>query len=297
MADDNAQKRALVNRALLIFSGAKTPKGRIFFTEITDDDFSDPFTNVSGNDEAKLAACVSYEPVLKRVFTELQPKFARQYADLGAEIRINKEIADWSYLFELPSDYFDIVTQVSQANRKTKIESKVLTFNEYAHIVNGTDDQTYYCSTAHTGASEYKPITGASYADKWSLYDADKIGVDYVIGWSYKASQSGKLLVTNEYSNDPSTTVDGDIDSAYIQYIPYVQAGINDKPEYYPEHFANAFCTRLGAEIASAIGKGYERRRELLQEYDMIAKPDFWGIQQAKEHIEERTTILEARTR
>ena len=296
---DNAQKRALVNRALLILQAGRTSSARLFFTEITDDEFSDPLTNITTQKD-KLAACVSYEPILLMVLSDIKPDFAKKYADLGAPIRINKEFAEWSYLFEMPSDYDsrlkDAVRQVDQDNHKKTYDFDVLHFESFAHVVSGTDDQAYYCSTAHTSAAATKPITGASYATYWTLYDTDDIGADWVSGWAYKASETCDLLATSEYSNNPSATVDDDIDSAYIEYIPYTQAGINDKPEYYNEHFKNAFCIRLAAELAIDT-KDYERRRLLLQEYEMMAKPDFWSAQQSRKYIEEHTTILEARTK
>ena len=160
-------------------------------------------------------------------------------------------------------------------------------FRGYAHIVTGDDDQTYYCSSDHTSASANEPVSGADYATYWTLYDTDDIGADWITGWSYKSSETGRLLVTNDYSNSPSETVDNDYDSAYIKYIPYQQGEINDEPEHYDEFFSNAFATRLGAELALAIGKDYERRLELIKEYEAIAKPDFLENEIEQLHIPE----------
>jgi len=290
---DNAYKRAIVNSAIMKFSGGHISSADVLFDDLDDDYFTAPFTNVPAGRNDILVSCVKYEEVLLRVIKDLKPDFAKHFADLGAEIRINKEIADWKYMFELPSDYLIFIRQLSQTDRKTEYEAKVKYFRQYAHIVSGTDDQTYYCISAHTAAAANKPITGANYATYWSLYDEDDYGADWISGWSYKSSQTGFLLVTNDYSNEPSETVDDDIDSAYIEYIPYVQGGINDEPQYYDEDFKNAFATLLGSELSIAIGKDYERRMELLREYRLIAGPDFMENQAESGHIPERKTIWE----
>lgn len=296
---DATQKRLLVNRALLIFSGATTAASRTLFKsgDLETTYFSDPHTNVPSSRRDILCVCVAYEPVLQMVLKDLKPDFARHFADLRAPVRINREYGSWEYLFDgLPSDFLDLIAQVDQNDKDKTYEAEIKTYDSYAHVVSGSDDKAYYCILDHTGSADKTPITGASYATYWSLYDEDDIGATYVVGKAYKASQSGHVLVTNAYSNVPTETVDSDIDSAYIEYLAYVQAGISDKPEYYPEYFVNAFCIRLAAEIAISIGKDYERRIQLLGEYEKIAKPGFYKGRQAKKHVEEQTSIFDART-
>ncbi len=287
----NAAKTDILNRALLIFSAGTTSKAKVLYDDLDDTYFSDPTANVPSTRKDILVACVAYEQVLKRVLIDLKPDFATAYADLGHEIRINQEVGEWNYMFELPSDFLWLIKQVDENDKDISYEAKIKYFREYAHIVTGDDDQTYYCSLAHTSATADEPITGTNYALYWTLYDVDDIGADWVTAWAYKSSQTGRLLVTNEYSNDPSETVDSDYDSAYIKYIPYIQAEINDEPAYYSEDFANAFATRLGAELALAIGKDYERRMELIKEYEMLAKPAFFENEAEREHIPERVEI------
>jgi hypothetical protein len=289
---DNAQKRALCNRAITILQAGRTSAAGVLHTSITDEQFAD--YSLVTDDTQKMLLCFLYEDILKQVILDIQPDFAVQFADLGAEIRINKDIADWSYLFELPSDFLDLVAQVDQTDKDTEYKAKILTFDSYAHVVTGTDDQSYKCKLDVTASAATRPITG-SYSTNWELYDADDLGADWVSGWAYKASQSGKLLATNTYSNSPSETVDSDIDSAYIKYLAYTRAGISDKPEYYPNEFKNAFCIRLAAEMAQD-GKDYERRLRLLAEYEELAKPRAWQVQNQNDYEEDKTTILEART-
>jgi hypothetical protein len=293
---DATHKRAIINRAILIFSAGTTGAARVLFEDGDMDTtyFSDPHANVPSTRKDILVSCIAYEQVLKRILIDLKPEFAKQYADLGHEIRINKEHGDWSYIFELPSDFLWLIAQIDQTDIKKEYKAVVKYFREYAHIVTGSDDQTYYCSTAHisvddTSDGEPPDDDGDS---NWTLYDEDNIGADWVEGWSYKASETGRLLLTNNYSNYPSTTVDESIDSAFIEYISYVQAGINDEPEYYSEDFCNAFATRLGAELALAIGKDYKRRLELISEYENIAKPNFFENEAEREHIPERISIF-----
>jgi hypothetical protein len=300
---DNSQKRTLVNRALLILNAGRTSAARIFFTSIDDNYFSDPFTNVPSTQKDLLAACVAYEPILLMVMEDIIPDFMKKYADLGAAVKVNKESTEWDYLFELPSDYDsrlrNTVRQVDQGNRKKTYDFDILHFESYAHIVDGSDDQTYYCSTDHTSAddsSDGQPPSNDGNSN-WTLYDTDTIGATHsVYSYAYKSAQTGDVFASNNYSNNPSATIDDDINSAYIEYIPYTQAGINDKPQYYSEHFKNAFCTRLAAELA-IDSKDYERRRLLLEEYERMANPTYRRIQNSKKYIKRHISTFEARNR
>uniref|UniRef100_A0A6M3KBI2 Uncharacterized protein n=1 Tax=viral metagenome TaxID=1070528 RepID=A0A6M3KBI2_9ZZZZ len=291
MAGDNPYKRHLCNRTLAILVAGRTSQSGIFFDSITDEEFAD-YTTVADNLNDKKLICCLYPQILQQVITDMKPDFARQFADLGAEIRINKEIRDWSLLFGLPADFLDLVAQINQIDRNTKYDCEVLTFDDYAHVVEGSDEQAYYCKLLHTSTTDDEPITGTNWETYWTLYDEDgTLGAPWIESWAYKASQSGNLLATSDYSNDPSTTVDGGIDSAYIEYLAYVQAGISDKPLYYPESFKNAFCTRLAAEMA-LDAKDYEQRRRLLEEYAMLAGPGFRAIQQDRKYIPPRVSIF-----
>ena len=296
---NNPYKREIVNSAISILREGKTDTAGQYYATIDDTEFA---SYATASSPGLQRACFQYPLVLKAVLRDIKPDFASEhYADLGAEIKINKEINGWDLLFELPSNYLDMIAQVSQGARTIKVgqssrdityDHRVLTFDSYAHVVKGTDDQAYYCSTLHTAAAANKPITGADYADYWTLYDvASALGADWVSGWSYKASASGFLLATNTYSNDPSATVDSSIPSAYIKYIPYVQAGINDKPQYYPEEFKTAFAVRL----ASALTKDVEKQVGLLQRYEKYEKPAVLRVQNMDNYRKPHKTWMEKR--
>jgi len=295
---DNEYKREIVNMALSILREGKTSAAGQFHDTIDDTEFADYKTAAT---QGLQRICFRYPSVLQTVLRDMKPDFAKQYADLGAEIHINKEISGWDYLFELPSDYLDMIDQVEQGARTIKVgqssrdithDHKVFTFDSYAHVVKGTDDQAWYCKLDHTAAAANKPITGADYATYWTLYDeSEYLGADWVSGWSYKASASGRLLATNTYSNNPSATVDSSISSAYIKYIPYVAAGINDKPQYYPEEFKQAFAVRL----ASALTKDVEKQVGLLQRYEKFEKPAVLRIQNMDKHRKPHRTWMDKR--
>jgi len=296
---DNQYKREIVNMAISILREGRTSVAGQFYSSIDDTEFADYTTAAT---QGLQRACFRYASVLKAVLRDIKPDFASgHYADLGAEIRINKEINGWDYLLELPSDYLDLIAQVEQGSRTIKDgqssrevthDHKVFTFDSYAHVVKGTDDQAYYCKLAHEAAAANKPITGADWETYWTLYDvAAALGADWVSGWSYKASESGLLLATNTYSNNPSATVDSSINSAYIKYIPYVQAGINDKPQYYPEEFKTAQAVRL----ASALTKDVEKQVGLLRRYKMFEKPEVLRIQNMDKHRKPHKTFLQKR--
>ena len=216
----------------------------------------------------------------------MRPDFAKRFADLGNRITINKEYADWGYLFELPSDYLCLVRQTDEGDHKLKYDSKILDFTGYAHTVAGTDDEVYVCATSHTSATATKPITGASYSTYWTEDSSDEYsGADWESGKAYTADTDGKLLVTNDYSN-------ADGDSAYIEYIPYTQAGINDDPDQYSEPFKHALATLLASEIE--LDK--ERRDKLISEYELMAKPKAREENNKTDYEEPVTKVTTART-
>lgn len=270
-------KTDICNRALVILCAGATSQASIFLDTITAAQFAD-YSTVGDEEPDKKLLCFLYDKILKTCLVDIAPDFAKKFADLGEEIKVTPtETAEWEYLFDLPSDYLDLVAQVSQSDRLSRIDSKVITAPDFAHIVEGTDEQAYYCIADHTAADANKPITGASYATYWSLYDEDgDYGATWVSGKAYKSSQSWHILATNSYSND-------DGDSAYIEYIWY-----NDDPTLYTEAFIEAFATKLAYEM-SVHSKDYARRLSLLEEYERLAKPFSWRINQSHKEINKST--------
>jgi hypothetical protein len=285
---DNPQKRAIVNRALSILNGGRTSEAGQFFTSLTDAQFADWATiDEAQYPDARLAVML-YEPVLKQVIEDMQPDFARAYADLGTPMKINQAFGGWDQLFEVPTDFLKLVKQVYEGNKSKWTPCEMLQFKGYSHVVVGTDGQAYYCSTGHTAATQPP-------AANWTLYSADgSMGATWVTGTVYKASATGWMLATNHLTNE-------DGDSAYIEYLAYVQttsggaAGRSDQPAYYPESFKNALATRLAAEM-TLDGKDYERRTQLLREYENLAKPAYWASQNTHQEPPRAATVFERRT-
>lgn len=281
---DNPYKREIVNMAIDILREGRTSTAGMFFTEITDEQFADWSLITDSQDKRK--ACFNYELALTEVIQDIRPDFARQFDDLADEIMINKEIGSWGRLFELSTDYLDIISQIAQADKSKEFDSDVLTFNEYAHVVKGTDEQAWKCIVAHTAADSNKPVTGVDYATYWELYNTDDAyGADWVSGWAYKASQSGQLLATNDYSNLAG-------DSAYIWYLAYVQEGISDKPQFYPKTFKQA----LAVWLASKMTKDKEKQILLVNRYENLTKPRVYRTENQSQYEPKQTTIFEART-
>jgi hypothetical protein len=282
----NAAKTFICNLAISKTKQGVTDVGQSYVDAIEDSYFED-YTTVPGgdNNETVRRLCLYYETTLIRCLRALKPKFARRIADLGNEIDINKEYGDWEYVFELPSNYLELIRQTDEGNRSLIYHCDVLEFSSYAHCVIGTDDEVYYCSTAHTSASATKPITGANYATYWTEESTDEYtGADWETGKAYVASESGKLLFTNHYSND-------DRDSAYIEYLQYAQSGVSDDPDKYPDYFKHALATLLACEITL----DYDQRLKLLQEYKNLAEPDAAIEQSTYKVIAPKTKVLDAR--
>lgn len=290
---DNPYKREICNMSISVLREGRRSDASLFFTSIDDTEFAD-WTTATGEDKQQV--CLHYEITLLLCLKDMKPDFASHYADLGQEIRINKDFANWEYLFEKPSDYLDLIAQVSQNNRKKTFDCEALTFDSYAHVVKGSDDQAYYCDTAHTSvddSSDGEPPDDDG-SGNWTLYDEDgSLGAEWLAGKAYKASESGVLIAANEYSNDPSTTVDSSTYSAYIRYLAYVQAGISDKPQFYTPAFKEAFSVRL----AAAVTNDEQKQILLMKRYELLSKPKLRSHQGAKRHIKRHITTFEARTR
>ena len=106
----------------------------------------------------------------------------------------------------------------------------------------GTDEQSYYCSSDVIGdEDDNEPITGTDYANYWTEFsDDDDDGAEFEEDKEYLAAGNAWIFLTNDYSN-------ADGDSAYIEYVAYLQSGVSDKPEYYDAPFVEAFTTLLAA--------------------------------------------------
>jgi hypothetical protein len=280
-------KTFIANLAIAKTKQGVTDVGQTYVATILPAYFAD-YTSVPGGsaNETVKRICLYYESTLIRCLRDLKPAFARRFADLDNEIKINKEMGSFDYWFELPSDYLELVAQVDEGNIKTHYEAEVIDFSGWSHTVEGTDDNVYYCKLGHTSATADKPITGANYATYWTLEATEEFaGADWEASKAYLTAQTGKLLGTNTLSNE-------DGDSAYIDYLAYVQAGISDDPSLWPEFFQHAVATLLASEITL----DFEHRLKLLQEYDLLARPDAAIEQSAHKYVPKKTKVLAART-
>lgn len=281
----NAGKTLIVNLAVSKTKAGMMDTGVVYTTGIDDSVFAD-FT--TGSNETIKRGALYYESCLKRCLREIKPDFAKRFADLGNQIKINKKYGSWGYLFELPSDFLQLIKQTNEADISQKYNCDILDFTNYAHTVVGSDDNVYICTTAHTSAddsSDGQPPDDDGDGN-WTLdEDEEYSGAEWEESKSYVASASGKLFVTNTLSNS-------DGDSAYIEYIPYVKAGINDDPTKYSPHFQNA----LAILLASEIELDFDRRAKLLLEYKSVAKADVKSVGEADEYEEKVTKVIDARS-
>jgi hypothetical protein len=291
---DNAYKRGVANRALMILNAGLTSGAGVLFTTIDDTEFAN-YTTVSIADSPdKRLVCFLYERILKQVLEDIQPDFACEYADLSYPYMVNQECGGWDYLFELPSNFLCLVAHEDEGAGRvlTGHECEVLHFKGYAHTVVGSDDNVYYCSTAHTSvddSSDGQPPDDDGDSN-WTLDSTELMdGATWQEDVSYLADGTGPMLAGSVLNNDAGT-------GAYIRYVAYVQAGRSDQPQYYPEAFINAFATRLAAEMC-LDSKDYERRRQLLQEYESLAKPAYWHVENRHKGRTRHYTAFERRTR
>jgi hypothetical protein len=297
---DNPEKRAIVNRALAILVGGRTAQTGLAFTSIDNTEFADWTTVSEQNQPDKRLACMLYEDTLKEVLQDIHPDFACEYADLGQVRAVNQEFGGWDYLFELPTDFLCLVKQCTEGNPLGDgFDCEVLDFQGYSHVVAGSDDQSYYCSTDHTSAddaSNGQPPDDDGNAN-WTLYSTDAgYGATWAASVAYENDSTGSMLATNHLTDDAGS-------SAYIRYVAYVQTssdgttpGRSDQPAYYPGAFKYAFAVRLAAAMAQD-SKDYERRRMLLEEYEGHAKPRALTVQNRHKARTGHVTVFERRTR
>ena len=288
----NTQKRDIANRALTILVGGKTTDGSMLFRTIDDTEFADWTTVDAANDPGKRLLCFAYETVLKQVIEDIAPEFAKSYEDLGQNFRVNKEFGGWEYLFELPTDYLALIVQLLEGrpDPENGFDCEVIDFSAYSHVVLGDDEQAYYCSTSHTSVddtSDGQP-PGDDGNGNWTLYSTNGgLGAAWAASVAYKNAATGKMLATNQLTNDAGT-------SAYIKYLAYVRAARSDQPANYPANFKNALATRLAAEMA-LHAKDYKRRTQLLTEYEVLAKPGYRQVQNRHRDRVKQLTVFEKR--
>ena len=268
----NAAKTHMINLALLKLVGVTSSAQPMLKTDIDDSVFASPTTASGANKDDVMLYCTRYPDCLKRALIDIRPKFARRYADLGPPISITEDQsilyprADWVYMFDLPSNFLALIKQTEEGNKAAKIEAEERTAHGFAHVVAGSDGNSYYCSSFVTGAAANLPITGDDYATYWTQFSTDDDdGTTWETGKAYKSEQTGKILLSNELSN-------ADGDAAYIEYLAYAQDGVSDKPAYYDQHFIEAFVTLLAESMAPwSTEQGV--RQMLIQEYERLARP------------------------
>jgi len=291
-----ATKTDMINLALLKLHGVTSSAQAILETAITAGVFADPTSATGKNKDDIMLFCTRYEFSLKKALADIRPKFALRYADLGDPISITEdgstellyERGDWYYMFDLPSNFLDLLKQTDEAAGAAQIACGVRAANGYAHVVKGSDGQAYYCSADVTAAAANTPITGASYATYWTLFSTDEDdGMDFETGKSYKADQTANVLFTNQYSN-------ADGDSAYIEYLAYVQAGVSDVPALYPQDFVEAFVTLLASEMAPWSQED-NARLKLRQEYEQLVRPAASAAEARPDYYPVPVSWLEAR--
>jgi len=282
----------IINKAIQKLGGG-TSSGISLVDTITGAMFIDPSTATT----ATMKTFATFYPIiLKELLSDVRIawSFATQWADLGDELEDGDdgfitEIADWTYQFNLPSLF-------------------------RPDLVIGSDSKTYRCSASHTSATATnKPVTGTDYDDFWALFSSSATDgaawantTAYIAGAVFpyirllkqtdeddrtaefdcqevtNADQSGKILLTNDYSNS-------DGDSAYIEYIAYV-----DAPILYPPLFVDAFATLLASMFAAEM-KDLNASFDLKEYYEKVILPAALAENQKKIYKAATPTWFERR--
>lgn len=290
----NAAKTKMLNLVFALLGGV-TDIGTSYIEDIDDSVFADP-SSASNEDTRRL--CMFYPEALQQAIRDIQPKFARRYADLGMAIKITEDGANgtlfyrgaWNYIFQCPSDFLDLISQLSEADFRRTYPADVVTAHTWSHVVKGTDEQAWYCSTLHTAADANKPISGGSYSTYWSLFNTDEAyGADWETGKAYLASSDLKLLLSNNYGNANGN-------GAFIEYMAYEVLGVGDVPTAYDKHFTTAFTVLL-ASMAAPVSTAKKVRDELKVEYERLSKPQAIARDAKPDFEETPISWLDARIR
>ena len=292
----NAAKTHMINLALLKLVGVTSSAQPMLKTDIDDTVFASPTTATGVNKDDVMLYCTRYPDCLKRALIDIRPKFARRYADLGLPISITEDTsilyprADWVYMFDLPTNFLALIKQTEEGNKAAKIEAEERTAHGFAHVVAGDDGTSYYCDTAHTSvddSSDGQPADDDGNGNWTQFSTDDDDGATWEAGKDYKASQTGKILLSNELSN-------ADGDAAYIEYIAYAQAGVSDMPDCYDQHFIEAFVTLLAESMAPwSTEQGV--RQMLIQEYERLARPGALAADARPDYEPPKNPWLDAR--
>lgn len=94
-------------------------------------------------------------------------------------------------------------------------------------------------------------------------------------------AQDGYLLLTNDLSNYNDS---GQPDSAFIEYAFDLK-----KTGAWSEGMIDCIATRLAAMLCPIVGKGIEVRRQMMQEYKLVAIPFAQSYSQAQSDNSART--------
>ncbi len=293
----NPGKTKIINLALLKLAGVTSSAQQILTTDIEDSVFAAPTTAAGKNKDDVMLYCTRYPDSLKKALRDIRPKFARRYADLGLPISITEDNAnlyqraDWSYMFDVPTDYLNLLRQTSQGDTSAEIKAMDKTAYSFAHVVAGDDGNSYYCSRAHTSAdnaSNGQPSANDGNGNWTQFSTEDGDGATWEAGKDYKTNETGRIIVSNEFSNS-------DGDSAYIEYLAYAVTGVGDIPGEYPPDFVEAFVTLLASEMAPWSVE-QTVRLNLREEYELLVRPGALAAEARPDYEKTEISWLDART-
>lgn len=85
-----------------------------------------------------------YTPVRKEVLKRMEPQECTYYVDLGDESSFSGEKADWTYVFDLPSDNLKVLRQVDEGNHRVEYRYDIKQNQLFTNILSNTDRDSAY---------------------------------------------------------------------------------------------------------------------------------------------------------
>jgi len=160
------------------------------------------------DDENAVAAKAIYAQIRNEVLIRWPWNDCREYADLGAEVD-GLEMADWEYVFALPSDVIAVIDQIDEDDRTIKFDYEVRGPYLFTSDYSNSDGDSAYIDYIKkvTDASLYSPALVEAITTKWAAEMAPaynpkekdnlKREYEYLVLPNSKASNQ-----ESQYSND-----------------------------------------------------------------------------------------------
>ncbi len=101
-------------------------------------------SSLSDTDPTSLLCATLYTPARKTVLKRMKPQECSYYADLGAQSAFAGEKAEWTYVFDLPSDNLIVCRQTDERFHKLEYRSQIKQSKLFTNNFSNEDGDSAY---------------------------------------------------------------------------------------------------------------------------------------------------------